>query len=119
MSQYLPIFKPGQAITLRASASITGGQVVSVSGNGTVAPAGNNSPSVVGVAGFDAAENDNVTIFTGGVQHVAVDGGISSGAQVVSSSGGQVEAADEDPNVIGIALTGGPGGTQIRVLFNR
>jgi hypothetical protein len=70
MAEYIPIFKPGQAITLKASASITGKQVVAVSGSGTVAPAGAASTAFVGVAGFDAATNDNVTIYAGGVQEV-------------------------------------------------
>jgi hypothetical protein len=34
MAEYIPIYKPGQAITLKASASITGKQVVAVSGSG-------------------------------------------------------------------------------------
>jgi hypothetical protein len=33
MAEYLPIYKPGQAITLKASATITGGRVVAVSGS--------------------------------------------------------------------------------------
>ena len=40
MAEYLPLYKPGQALTLKASAAITGGQLLAVSGSGTVAPAG-------------------------------------------------------------------------------
>jgi hypothetical protein len=38
MAEYLPIYRPGQVLTLKASAGITGGQLVAVSGSGTVAP---------------------------------------------------------------------------------
>lgn len=64
MAEYLPVYKPGQAVTLKASATITGGQVVAVSGSGTVAPAGADSTAWVGVASNDAVTNDNVTIYT-------------------------------------------------------
>ena len=53
MADYLPKHTPGQAITLTASAAVTGGRLVAVSGAGTVAPAGADSAAVVGVAGFD------------------------------------------------------------------
>jgi hypothetical protein len=40
MAEYLPLHAPGKAITRSASATITAGQLVSVSGSGTVAPVG-------------------------------------------------------------------------------
>jgi hypothetical protein len=85
MAEYIPIFKPGQAITLKASASITGKQVVAVSGSGTVAPAGAASTAFVGVAGFDAATNDNVTIYAGGVQECTASGAITAGSPVIAA----------------------------------
>lgn len=38
MADYLPLFKPGQDITSTTSAAVTGGQLLVVSGSGTVAP---------------------------------------------------------------------------------
>jgi predicted RecA/RadA family phage recombinase len=38
MAEYLPLKAPGQSISMTASAAITGGQLVRVSGSGTVAP---------------------------------------------------------------------------------
>jgi len=94
MSDYLPRFKPGQAITSQASAAITGGRLVAVSGSGTVATAAADSASVVGVAAFDvAASGDKVTIFTGGVQKLVASGAITAGAGVVSDTGGKVKSA--------------------------
>lgn len=94
MSDYTPRFKPGQAFTLQASAAITGGRLVAVSGSGTVATAGADSALLVGVAAFDvAASGDKVTIYTGGVQKLVASGAITAGAGVVSDTGGKVKSA--------------------------
>ena len=105
MAEYLPIYKPGQAITLAASATITGGQLVEVTGSGTHAPAGAASVKVVGVAAFDAANGDNVTIFAGGVQSVLASGAVTAGAVVQAGASGTVATGTTAP--IGIALTTG------------
>ena len=55
MAEYLPVRSPGQALTLTASATITAGQLLIVSGSGTVAPSSAASQSWLGVAGNDAA----------------------------------------------------------------
>jgi predicted RecA/RadA family phage recombinase len=55
MADYLPKRKPGQAIPMTASAAITGGQLVRVSGSGTVAPTSAASADWLGVAAQDAA----------------------------------------------------------------
>lgn len=128
--EYLPIYKPGQAITLKASAAITGGQVVAVSGAGTVGPAGVKSAAVVGVAAFDAAQNDNVTIFSGGVQSVEAAGAVTAGDLIVSGATGTVAklavvttptAADvtDSRAILGVALTTAADGALVRVQFNR
>ena len=88
MAEYLPIYKPGQAITLKASATITGGQLVEVTGSGTVGPAGLASTKVVGVAAFDAVNNDDVTIFASGVQHATASGAITAGDVVQAAAAG-------------------------------
>jgi hypothetical protein len=129
MAEYLPIYKPGQALTLKASATTTAGQVVAVSGVGTVAPAGANSGAVVGVAAFDAAANDNVTIYAGGVQSVLASGTVTAGDIVVSGAAGTVAtlAAVTTPTaadvtntraILGVALTTGTD-VVVRVQFDR
>lgn len=121
MAEYLPIFKPGQAVTLKASAAITGGQLVSVSGSGTVAPAGAASTSVVGVAAFDAVTNDNVTIYAGGVQNCTASGAITAGDPVIAAAAGAVVTSAAPPagQQVGIALSTATNGNKVRVQFGR
>lgn len=103
MADYLPKFHDGVAITLSASAAITGGQLVAVTGAGTVGPAGADSTAVVGVAGFDVQNGDRVTVYRHGVQRLAADAAITAGAPVASAADGQVSASGS--NHIGVALT--------------
>lgn len=121
MAEYLPIYKPGQTITLKASAGVTGGRLVAVSGSGTVATAGADSVVWVGVAGFDAATNDNVTIHCGGVQTLVASGAITAGDQVECAASGAVAlaAGTTYATFVGIALTSAADTAQVRVLMNR
>lgn len=130
MAEYLPVYKPGQALTLKASAAVTGGQVVAVSGDGTVGPAGAKSAAVVGVAAFDAAQNDNVTIYSGGVQSVKASGAVTAGDLVVSGAAGTVAklaavttptAADvtDTRAILGVALSTAADAALVRVQFDR
>lgn len=117
MAEYLPIYQPGQAVTLKASAAVTGGRIVEVSGNGTVAHAAAGSVKTVGVAAFDSPADGNVTIFTGGVQSVTTGGAVTAGALVDAGATGFVVAGTTAP--LGVALTTATSGAQVRVLFNR
>lgn len=117
MADYIPIFTPGEAITLSASAAVTGGQLLSVSGNGTVAPAAAGAASWIGVAAFDAASGTRVTVYPRGVVHeTTADGPITAADQVQTGATGKVKtlaaasaAVAADINnaraVIGVALT--------------
>ncbi len=121
MAEYLPIYKPGQALTLKASATITGGQLLAVTGSGTVAPAGAASTATVGVAGFDGATNDNVTVYAGGVQSVTASGAITAGSPVIAGAVGTVVASALPPagQQVGVALTTAADAAKVRVLFGR
>jgi hypothetical protein len=121
MAEYLPIYRPGQALTLKASAGITGGQLVAVSGAGTVATAGAAAANWVGVAAFDASTNDNVTIHCGGVQSLTASGSIAAGDSLVSAASGQVAtgAAATPSAFVGVALTAATNGNKVRVKFSR
>jgi len=96
MSDYLPRFKPGQAITSTSSAAITGGRLVAVSGSGTTATAAADSTTVVGVAGQDvAASGEKFLMFpikSGVVHKLVASGAITAGATVVADTGGKVKA---------------------------
>jgi predicted RecA/RadA family phage recombinase len=106
MADYLPKFKPGQSVTFKASADVTGGRLVAVTGDRTVAPAGADSAAVVGVAGFDAATGEDVTVFTraGGVHSLPASGAIAAGAKVSSAAAGKVQTVGSTTNPIGLAL---------------
>lgn len=126
MADYTPIAVPGAAFTLSASATIVGGQVVAVTGSGTVGPAGASSGAVVGVAAFDAASGSDVTVYTGFIVHESVASGtVTAGDQVVSAAAGQVAtlavaagATAADINnaraVVGVALTTATTGNKVR-----
>lgn len=117
MSDYLPLFMPGQVFTGKASAAITGGVLVAVSGDGTLATAGAGVTSWVGVAGHDvAASGDLFPVYCGGIQRLVASGAITAGDQVITDTGGKVAslaaaaaatAADVNKarEVVGVALT--------------
>ncbi|PRI10924.1 DUF2190 family protein [Leucobacter massiliensis] len=106
MADYLPKFKPGQSVTFTASADVTGGRLVEVTGNRSVGPAGADSASVVGVAGFDAKAGERVTVFTraGGVQQLTASGPIAAGDKVSSAAAGKAQTLGTTENPIGLAL---------------
>lgn len=117
MANYSPVFLPAEAITLTASAAVTGGQVVAVSGNGTIAPAGAAEADAIGVAAMDIAANARGTVHPFGVVHeTTADGAITAGDQLTAGATGKVKALAAaagatagDINsaraVIGVALT--------------
>lgn len=123
MADYLPLYQPGQCITRTASAAITGGQLVVVSGSGTVAPSSAATHSWVGVACFDAANGDNVTICAGSQVHrLTASGGITAGQLVEAAAAGAVAAhtnGTNDFNVVGLALTTATNGNAVEVQILR
>ena len=123
MAEYLPLHDDGDSVTRAASASITGGQLVIVSGSGTVAPASAATAAWLGVAGFDANSGDNVTVFTSGVQRLtAGTGGVTAGNTVEAAASGQVVAhtnGTNDVNIVGLALTTATAGNLVEVKLTR
>lgn len=97
MADYLPLFKPGDAITQTASAAITGGRLVAVSATGTVATSGADSAVVVGVAANDvAASGDKFLVYPirgGGVHALVASAAITAGDGVTSTNTGKVKTA--------------------------
>ncbi|WP_341359048.1 capsid cement protein [Georgenia sp. M64] len=118
MTQYLPAFAPGAAITYAPTAAVTGGQVVAVSGNRAVAPAGADSAAVVGVAAHDAAVGDQLAVhpLTGVVHELVASGVIAAGDRVATGTAGTVAALGAGSNPIGTALTGALDGETVTVL---
>ena len=107
MAEFAPLFKPGAEFTRTTSAAVTGGQVLVVSGDNTVAKSSGASAAVVGVAAFDAGSGESVTVMTSGVFKLAAAGAISAGASVVSAADGEVAALGDTnySTVIGVALS--------------
>lgn len=107
MTDYLPKFKPGAEVTFTVGATaVVGGNLVEVSTANAVIPAAADSAKVVGVAAFDAAVGESVTVFTRptGVQKLTASGAIAVGAEVISATGGKIATIGAGANSIGIAL---------------
>lgn len=115
MADYSPLFKPGAAVTYSVSADVTAGQVVELTGDRAVAPAGADSARVVGVAAFDAKVGDHVTVHDGGVQRPYASGTIAVGDKVAAAADGKVVTAGEAVNVLGIALAGAADGAPVQL----
>lgn len=121
MAEYLPLHDDGDSLTRSASAPITGGQLVRVSGFGSVAPTTVASADWLGAAGFDAATGDLVTVFCSGVQRLTASGAITAGDMVVGGAAGTV-ATNGAPGVgqqVGVALTTVANGALVEVKLVR
>lgn len=107
MADYLPKHESGQPFTLPTSAAVTGGRVLIVSGAGTVAHAGADAvpATIAGIAGFDAAQGERVTIYPlkGAVHKLTAGGPITAGATIATVAGGKVD--DTGDNKFAVALT--------------
>lgn len=122
MGDYTPLYQPGQSPVYTASAAITGGKLLMVSGSGTVAEATALATNVVGVAAQDYANGDRVTIRCGGVQRVpAVAAGVTAGDIVTAGAAGCVQTigANAFGTRIGIALTTAASAVLCEVLMDR
>lgn len=119
MADYTPVFTNGTAPwTLQASASVTGGRLVEVTGTGTVANAGAASVKVLGVAAFDAASGAKVDVWPlAGLTHrVLGTGAISAGDNLAAGAAGVVAAigAGTFGQLVGVADRAGADATIIR-----
>lgn len=106
MSEFLPLYFPADTLTAVTSAAVTGGQVVAVSGDNTVAATG-GAAVPLGVAAFDAASGGSVTLFREGVMVLAASGAIAAGALVIPAAAGAVADIGAGTNyaqVVGVAL---------------
>lgn len=120
MTDYLPLYLPGKAITGQASAAITGGQAVRVSGSGTFAPATTAAHIIVGVAAFDAGTGDKVNVFGRGTVHRLTAAGAVTAADVVEGAAAGAVATHtqgtNDVRVFGVALTTAADGAAVEIM---
>jgi predicted RecA/RadA family phage recombinase len=108
MAEYLPLHQPGKSFTRQASAAILAGQLLVVTGSGTVGPASAATAAFVGVAAFDAASGDNVTVYAGGIQRLVASGTVTAAQTVEAAASGTVAThtnGANDVNIVGLALT--------------
>jgi hypothetical protein len=108
MADYTPVITNGTAPwTLQASAAVTGGRLVEVTGNGTVGPAGAASLKVLGVAAFDAATGAKVDVWPlAGLTHkITASGAIAAGDNLAAGAAGVVSpiAAGTFGQLVGVA----------------
>lgn len=121
MADYTPVFDAdGDPFTLTTSAAVTGGQVLVVSGSGTVGPSAGASAVVIGVAAMDAASGARVTVYPlDAVHEITASGAITAGDGIVSAASGQVATAVVGTaaaagTLLGIALTTVTSGNKVR-----
>lgn len=128
MGDYLPVQTGGVLPTKSTtSADVTGGRVVATSGVDTVAHAGADDATVVGVAAHDALSGTRVTIWPlEGVTHeLEASGAIAADAGVVTDVNGTVKTAvvataSAAGTLIGQAITTAAGAPlKLRVLGRR
>lgn len=121
MAEYVPLFKPGNSVPMTASAAIAAGNLVYVSGDGTIAKTAAASAKAIGVAAGDAAASgDRVTVWGRGTIHrLTASGAITAGAPVEPAAAGAVAAhtiGTNDAYVFGIALTTAADGASVTVM---
>ena len=118
MADYSPVFTPGIAITMQASAAVDAGDPVEVSGSGTVARASAASAAYVGVAAHAATPGVLVTVFAGKIVHEgAADQPITAGDAVEASGTADRQVrrvAAGTAGVIGLALTSAADAADVR-----
>lgn len=122
MADYVPVFKPGEDLTMTAAAAITGGQLVYVSAANSVTPTAAATAAWLGVATTDAESGAKVGVTSGGVQEVTASGAVAVGDVLIPAASGRVAAIGAGTNyaqVVGIALTAAADGAKARVRFVR
>lgn len=117
MADYSPLFKPGAAVTYSVSADVTASQVVELTGDRAVGPAGADSARVVGIAAFDAKVGEDVTVHDGGVQRPVAAGAIAAGDKVAAAADGKVATLGDATNPVGIALAAAADGAPTQIKF--
>lgn len=113
----------GEKVTMTGSAAVTAGQVVAVTGNRTVGPAGALSIAPLGVAlqSYDnvPATGSKLSVATRGVFLLTASGAIAAGDRVVCAAAGAVATvgANTAEKIVGIALEAIANGQTGRVLL--
>lgn len=120
MSDYVPVDGCGP-YSFTTAAAVTGGQLLELTGDNTVQPAGATSQKVVGVAAFDAASGAKVTVFSiDSLHETTVTSGQSLTAGNPVKCGGSgtvmeyVVGTDALPAFLGVCVQGATAGNLAR-----
>ncbi len=108
MADYTPVFLPGEIIPLTASGTVAGGDLVAVSGSGTVAKAAfaANPAVIVGVAAHDAVATQRLSVYARGTVHESVaQGTVTAGDLVTTPITGDTAGAQVKTGAAAISLT--------------
>lgn len=130
MADYTAVFTPSRVVSLITSSTVTGGDILTVTGSGTVAKCmAAQSMSFIGVAAQDTQPGQPVGVFCRGFVHESIaEGTVTAGDQIVTSSasGRQVKTlpplggapGQQDVNaaraIIGCALTTAADNAKVR-----
>lgn len=120
MSDYVPVAEGGP-YSYTASATITGGQLLELTGDNAVGPAAVTSAKVVGVAAFDAASGAKVTTYSIDKLHetlVASGQSLTAGNPVKAGASGTVQeyivGTDAINSFLGVCVQGATAGNLAR-----
>jgi hypothetical protein len=126
VADYSPVYSGGIApFSKTASAAVTGGQVVVVSGVSQVGPSGAGATQGVGLAAHDAASGARVTVWplTNCEHEATASGTVTAGDGVVAVAAGAVATAPTSlataaaaGTLIGIATTTATNGNKVRFI---
>lgn len=108
MADYVPIFKPGEDITLTVGATaVVAGNLVTLSAANTVIPTTGATAAWMGVATTDGAVGSKVGITSGGVQELVASAAIAVGAMVIPAAAGKIATvgAGTFGQNVGVAMT--------------
>jgi hypothetical protein len=88
VADYAPVYLPGNTFTCITSGAVAGGDLVGVSGNGTVAKLVSLAATTyVGIAAHDAGSGARVAVIAGAVVHDSIaDGTVTAGDFVGSTN---------------------------------
>lgn len=117
-SGYVPRFKPGKDLTYVTTADVLSGQVVVLTGDYSVGPAGANSALTVGVATHDAPSGSRLVVSSGGVQRPIASGAIAAGARVSTAAAGKVATVTSTNPTIGTCLAAAADGAPADIRFD-
>ncbi|MFE3081782.1 hypothetical protein [Nocardia tengchongensis] len=114
MSDWLPRYAHEKPVPMLTSAPVTGGQLVYISGNNTIAPTSSASTLAFGIAAMDDLVGGNViTVFRACIGTIAASGAIAAATAIIPAASGAVATIGADTiydQVCGQALSAASGG---------